>query len=395
MYIHRVKKGERLRSIADMYGVDAETVATCNGLRSGDRLAIGEELLILTPTRTYTAKRRDTPERLSMRFGIRRGELLGMNPEMHRGVREGDKIILNYDVRTHGMAASNGYFFSGCDTLALVRALPYATYVSVAEGVVEGDEIRSLFPSGEAVRIINDGERVPLLRIYDGGDSRRYTDGDFRKRMAERMIEAAIGGGYKGITLGGCMLYDRATAAEFTVELRGKMIGCDLILIAEMNEDCDPTVSELADGSVFFYDKYREPNLGFDEGERRVLGGFACDGESSRTFLELPAFAAAGDGFMTVDEAMSLARRRGAVIERSDEGMTCSFECGRCGRIVYHSLENIKARLDIISELGFMGISFDIARTPISHLLMYNALYKTVGTTPVRSREGCSRGYAE
>ena len=395
MYIHRVKRGESLGAIAERYGVGKEILEVCNGVRSGERLAEGEELLILTPTRTYTARRTDTAERLSMRFGIRRGELLSMNPGMCRGIREGDRIILNYDVRTHGMAASNGYFFSGCETSALARALPYATYISVAEGVVEGEEIRSLFPSCEAVRIINEGERVPLIRIYDGGDGERYRDGEFRKRMVERMIGAAIAGGYKGITLGGCMLCDTEVAAEFTVELRGRMIGCDLILIVEMTERCDPVISELADGSVFFYDKYGTPELGFDEGERRVLGGFACDGEGSRTFIELPAFASAGDGFITVDEAMRLARRRGAAIERSEDSLISSFECGRCGRVVYHSLENIKARLDIISELGFMGISFDIARTPISHLLMYNALYKTVGTAPVRSREGCSRGYAE
>ena len=395
MYIHRVKRGESLGEIAQGYGISRDIAEVCNGLRSGERLAEGEELLILTPTRTYTARRADTPERLSMRFGIRHGELLSMNPGMCRGIREGDRIILNYDVRTHGMAASNGYFFAGCDRDMLKRALPYATYVSVAEGVVVGDEVRSLFSSGEVVRIINEGERVPLLRIYDGGDSARYRDKEFRKRIIERMIEAAVGGGYKGITLGGCMLGDGDAGAEFTVELRGRMIGCDLILIAEMNDRCDPMISELADGSVFFYDKYREAEVGFDDGERRVLSKFACEGESSRTFLDLPAFAAAGAGFITMDEAMRLARRRSAVIERSEDSLTCSFECGRCGRIVYHSLENIKARLDIISELGFMGISFDIARTPISHLLMYNALYKTVGTTPVRSREGCSRGYGE
>lgn len=387
MQIHTVKRGETVADIAREYGIEVGVLESCNGLMRGERPTVGEELLVLTPTRTYKARRGDTAERLSMRFGIRRGELFGMNPGLCHGLSEGDTVILKYDERSHGMAASNAYMYSGCGTGELVAALPFATYVSVAEAAVSGEEIVNVFDGSEARRIITDGERIPLLRIYDGGAGERYRDAEFRRRMAERMVGEAERRGYKGITLGGSMLRDPEAAGEFTVELRGRMIGCDLILITELTDECAPSLSELADGSVFSCIDYG------GEGERQATCDFACGGESSRTFLELPAFAEVGGGYITHAEARRLARRRRA--EVVCEGDICSFDGGRCGPVRYHSLKNIKARLDMISELGFMGISFDIMRTPIADLLMYNALYKTVGTSPVRSREGCSRGYAE
>ena len=44
-------------------------------------------------------------------------------------------------------------------------------------------------------------------------------------------------------------------------------------------------------------------------------------------------------------------------------------------RVAYESPENIKAKLDLIRELGLMGISFDIASVPIEYLLMFDELY--------------------
>jgi hypothetical protein len=42
------------------------------------------------------------------------------------------------------------------------------------------------------------------------------------------------------------------------------------------------------------------------------------------------------------------------------------------------SLENLKAKLGLVSELGFLGVSFDISRTPINELLLLRSLFNTV-----------------
>ena len=129
----------------------------------------------------------------------------------------------------------------------------------------------------------------------------------------------------------------------------------------------------------------------FEEGERRVFSDFACNSESAKTFIELPAFARRGDGFVDTDAALMSARRGGCAIERNEDTLLSSFTHKRQGEYTYTSLKNIKAILDLIREFGFMGIAFDIMRSPAAHLTMYNSLFKTAGQTSVRAREGCSR----
>ena len=396
MQIHTVEEKETLDDIARAWGVPKDTLEKNNGLSRGERPAVGEELLILTPTRTYTARDGDSLERLSMRFGIRRCELLGMNPSLFDGISKGDVVILKYDERTHGMAASNGTLYKGYSNEALRRALPYLTYVSVAEAVADGDDIRETFDSSEALALINDHDKVPLLRIYDGGDAERYKDSGWREHFIEKMITVAKKKGYKGITYAGTAgrAGDASRFAEFILELRKRMIGCDLILITEITDSTPLEVSELADGSILSYDKCaRTEKPSFENGEKAAYGRFACDGESSKTFIELPAFASDNNGFIPSSDAIASARRGGCRIDTDKDSLISSFTARRTGKTSYNSLKNIKARLDLLSELGFMGISFDIMRTPISYLMMYNALFKTVSYTGIRPREGCSRGY--
>ena len=47
-------------------------------------------------------------------------------------------------------------------------------------------------------------------------------------------------------------------------------------------------------------------------------------------------------------------------------------------RVTFESFENIKAKLDLTYELGFMGISVDIGRCPTHTLMMFHALFYPV-----------------
>ena len=37
--------------------------------------------------------------------------------------------------------------------------------------------------------------------------------------------------------------------------------------------------------------------------------------------------------------------------------------------------ENTKAKLELLGELGYMGVSFDIERSPVSSLMTFNSLF--------------------
>ncbi len=392
MKIHTLKSGEQLCDVAAEYGVNEESIRINNELENEEPTA-GEELLILIPTRTYTIKRTDTPERLSLRFGVRASELLTMNPSLlSSGLAPGQTVALKYDTRKYGMAASNGYFYRGCSEALLKRAMPYLTYVTVSAGITNGNKTEIFFDAANALNLIREANKIPLLRIYDGAQKRNYRDKESTARFIEGMITTAVKGGYKGIVLAAKGDGDHDGFSEFLVEFRKKMIGCDLILITETDEKTPPELSDYADGSILIYSKYAydEPT-DFEDGERRIFADFACDAESAKTFIDLPALAKGRDGFCDVKDALELARRSSSEITCDKNSLLCSFEHKRHGKFVYTSLENIKATLELINEFGFMGISFDIMRTPLSHLLMYNSMFKTATQTSVRSREGCSQ----
>ena len=375
MNIHTVKNGETVDKIAEIYGVSADQIRSHNGLPVGEP-AVGEELLVLIPTRTYTVKRGDTPERISLRFGVGGRELMAQNPFLcDRAMAPGDRLALKYGEPKMGMGVANGCFYKGCSIQRLKRVMPYLTYITVACGTVDGEKITRLFDDTEVLRTAEEYRKIPLMRIYDSS-KRDFSDKDTRKAYAEMLINAVCGKGYRGIVLSErekCEGY-----GEFLVELRKQMIGCDLILLTEISETSPSEMNEYADGSILSYDKYAmESPSDFKDGERKTYADFACDSESSKTFISLPTMAKWGRGFCTIIDALATARHYGCEILRDEDTLLCSFCSDRRGTFVYNSLKSIEKMFELINEFGYMGISFDIMRTPTAHLMMYNNLFRT------------------
>jgi spore germination protein YaaH len=42
---------------------------------------------------------------------------------------------------------------------------------------------------------------------------------------------------------------------------------------------------------------------------------------------------------------------------------------------VFESLESVKAKLALVGELGFMGISFDVMNVPVEYLMMFETMF--------------------
>ena len=396
MRIHIKKADENISDIAEGYGVVEENLRRINEIYEGDA-AEGEELLILMPTRSYTVRHGDSIDRIALRFGVRRQDLLLQNPWISdKNLRAGERITVKSSERAGGMAVANGYFYEGCSEEALRRALPFLTYVTFGSAVADRNRISRSFDDSRQVALSNQEKKIPLVRVYDRY-TERYKSGEDLTAFAEGLIELARGGGYKGIVLDACSLTGSAEEfLSFLMILRKLMIGCDLILITEINEESPIEFSEYADGSVIYYPKYAMNNPAhFENGERRVLSDFACRGESAKTFIDLPSCAAYGGKYMPYGDAMQTARRGGYKIEHNENTLLSHFRDRKQGECVYTSLSNIKATLDLAREFDYMGICFDIMRTPLCHLMMYGAMFKTHYFNSVRTREGCSRAVEE
>jgi LysM repeat protein len=376
MRIHTVMEGESLSDIARLYSVDKETLIKNNGL--GNRAPrVGEELLVLIPTRTYRVQKNDSLDRIALRFGIKRAELLAANPEAARGVREGELLVLRYGERSYGMAATLGTLYAGYGKERLLSLMPPLTYVALGAGVYDGKELRRLFDTREAMDIISTFGKIPLLRVYCSPPS-HLSDSELDD-LTVSLINAAKGEGYKGIVLGG--VERLGENAEKTVSLmREKFLGKDLILITELSESTSPRLPIHSDGALIPC-----PIAPFGEnvgsGECRQLEGLNEIADTAKCFIELPSFAreerGSKEAFLPIDSACESIRTSRNTVTVSTCGLVNSWDLGE-KKYDMPSLRGVKEILESAQELGFMGIAFDIMRCPISYIMMFNTYFKAL-----------------
>ncbi len=375
MKIHRVKCGESLGDIAAMYEISEDRIRENNSL-SGT-LAEGQELLILRPTRTYTAKKGDTPRGIAARFGIKTHELSAANPSLSdEGVIGGREYAVKYPAPPFGTAAANGYFYKGSKKSSLLRVMPYLTYLTVgAYRLSDNGRPVRLFDPAECVRTAKDMSKVSLMRVYDGTEGEAYTSAEKRHVLAEELVALASSGGFSGITLSlqSAARKHGKELAEFLIELRRAMIGCDLILFTECGSQTPLFVPELSDGSVFMYEKCALENPpSFALGERHALTEFAEEAESSKALIYLNSHAVGGRDFLPIRDALA-----GKKIDFDAEALLCRTERGGMP-ICFESLENTKAKLALLSELGFSGIAFDVDGVRREELMLFSSLFSPV-----------------
>ncbi len=392
MKIHTCKEGERLSHIAEIYGVSEENIIMSN-IPGCENAAVGEELLILTPTRTYKLKEGDSLERLSLRFGVKPSDIIAANPWLIKdGISSGRTVNLKFDDKIYGSAPANGYLYEGTGRDRFLAALPYLTYVTVCAGIYDARGLHFSFHDGGIVMEIIKQNKIPLLRIYDRCKTRNYKDRTAADAYINSIISAATSHGYLGVVLSAESGGDFDDFGEFLLLMRKSMIGSDLILLLEIDEDTPSEISELADGNIFFYPRCASDlERSFEECERYVYSKFATEGESAKCFIDICALAKLGEGFIGIEEAVMRARGAKTEILRNGKSLICEFKDKNKGRCIFSSMKSVKSALDIIEEFGFMGANFDIGRTPISHFLMYNMHFKTAVHTYRRAKEGCSK----
>ncbi len=379
MQIHRVKSGESLRDIAANYEITEDRIRENNSTII--TLPEGRELLILRPTRTYIAKSGDTPRGIASRFGIKTHELQAINPSiLSEGIVRGREYAVKYPVRLLGTAAANGYFYKGTKKASLIQMMPYLTYITIGAYKLSPDGMpMRLFDPSECVRRAKDESKVTLMRVYDGTPGEFFKSKEKRHRLAEELIALATSGGFSGITLSSYKSQRKyeAELAEFLMELRRGMIGCDLILFTECDENTPLFVSELSDGSVFMYEKCSLENPpSFSDGEERALEQYSDKAESSKAMLYLNSHAAWGGNYVSASELDTL-NVGGGKIEFDADTLLCCISKGE-GKLVFESLENTKAKLVLLSRLGFSGIAFDIDGIRREELMLFSSLFSPV-----------------
>ena len=386
MRIHTVKEGDTVFKIARSYSTPPAKIIENNALIAPDRLYPGQKLVILTPTRTYTVRGGDTLKSIALRFGVDTQELKRNNPSLMGGDRiyPGQILAVKYGEKEYGNAVVNGYYSRDCTKDRLSLYLPYLTYVTIASHKWENGELCRLFNYDDALKLSKIEGALPVMRVYTGSALC-----ELQKEMenfSKQIISRAKSDGFQGVSFsGGCVKEDGF--GEFLREFRNELKKSELELHLELdgNASVEPykDLSETADVVLLNFDRdERSLDMDFASCEEALLNSYSSICESRKTLLDVFSPSYLGDEAVDFQEIEKLIISRGIEAAYCEKSKTGSFRMkrysgGQNKEISAHfpTPENTKAKLELLGELGFMGVSFDIKRSPISSLMAFNSLF--------------------
>lgn len=381
MLIHTVKPGDTIFKIARKYGSAPMKIIENNELENPDRLTVGQKLLILTPTRTYTVRARDTLEDIADRFDTKKETLQRNNPYLCGGEKlyPGQILAIKYDVPTHGIGVGNGYYYKGCEEDRLAMCLPYMSYITVSCGKRADHNVAFTFDDSIVLKEAKARGVRTLLRIYDDSLSAS-------KSYITNIVDAIKSHGYNGVSIAAYRAAKESQDEynEFLRELKENLKKDDLLLFAETDGNEYHSVADVCDGYAVMYSKSGVEKIPtFDEAERTLFQKICDTAEPSRTYIEIPSFGYIDKEEIHPKEIVRIANSSGLEISNDEESKISYFYYNKYlggkqerVRATYESLDNVKAKLDMIGELGFMGIVFDIMRIPVEYLMSFNASFQ-------------------
>ena len=261
----------------------------------------------------------------------------------------------------------------------LTAIMPYLSYTTVCSAIYKDGSINNLFPSDDTVDYVKSLGKIPMLRVY----LTELPDVDSVSDFASSLVILATSGGFSGITLSSLntMGTDKERLNALVFNVRKALMENDLLLFVEGDLEGDTSYMDYADAGILTYDKlHREDAPSFDDGEKALLDKFANEGESSRAFIEISSFAYAGGRFIEKRDGARLADKKHAemLYDEARKLQTAGFGKHKKREIISESLENTKAKLELVSELGFMGISFDIGRVCIPDLMIAASMFDVI-----------------
>ena len=180
--------------------------------------------------------------------------------------------------------------------------------------------------------------------------------------------------GYAGV----CVLNSSVGSKDMALMLRRVMLSSGLLLFIEQDirsHEC----AEYADVTVLTYDKiHMNPIPSFKDGEERAISEYAerCNPEGS--LIDLSPFALLGENYVDKSEAYGYLDRIGSKLDYLENEKIITAEVGKGKRkrlFVSESLENTVAKLRLVGEYGYLGISFDVMRIPQAELLIFAAMF--------------------
>ena len=133
MIIYTVREGDSVYSIAKKNHTTPSRIITDNNLENPEKLSVGQTLVLLYPTLTYTVRGGDTLQSIASAYGVTLNQLWRNNPQLSGGnyIYPGQILNISYETPPLGTVKTNGYAYPYIDRSVLRTTLPYLTYLSI------------------------------------------------------------------------------------------------------------------------------------------------------------------------------------------------------------------------------------------------------------------------
>lgn len=403
MTIHVVTPGQSLAELARAYGVPAEFLAAWNGLADPGRLAVGQSLLILTPTQVYTVQPGDTLFSVAARAGVSARRLYQLNPQLGGlpTLIPGQRLCLSIAEQPDlGPREAFGYAYPFVREPVLRAILPYATdLMPFTYGISESGGLVPL--RDEALIALAEEYAVrPMMHLStiteEGGFSSQRAElaistAESRQRLIDAVVQTMQRKGYRGVDVDfeyieGRFAQDYAT---FVAELRTQVnaLGGEVFAALAPKTAVDQrgllyeghdyaSLGAAADAVLLMtYEwgySYSPPMaVAPIDNVRRVVQFAVNQIAAEKIFLGFPAYGydwtlpferGRRARVIGCDEAVTLALRYGAEIQFDERARTPFFryraEDGSEHECWFEDVRSAMAKFDLLAEFGLRGVGF-------------------------------------
>lgn len=418
MVIHTVQPNETIFTIADTYGVSAESIILNNQLVNPDRLVVGQTLLVLFPKESYQVKEGDNLADIAAAHGLSVVELLRNNLQLfgREYIFPGEELVIRYSDEKIMELSTNGYAFPFIDIGILEKTLPYLTYLTIYHYkiTVDGDLIdineQELINTAKAYGV------APIMLISTLTEDRTtdmetshiiLSNPDVQERLINRVLEVMQTKGYYGLNIDmqNIRPEERQLFVDFIANMSARLKLAGFILLSTITPYTFHTetgdfyegpeyamIGELIDNVMLLsyqWGNVTSPQPALPLSEVRALMDYAVRQFSAeKIFLGIPIIGyiwrlpfipgSSTANAITHNSALNLALDVGSPVlhDPASEAPFFAYSLDNDYIVWFRDVRSVSALLAIVAEYGFEGIGiWNIMQFAAGLWLLINALF--------------------
>jgi len=134
MFIHTVKQGETLFSIASLYGLTPSYLQNINTLPNPENLVVGQSILVLYPEILHTIMPGETLSSIADYYSVSIISLIRNNPQLENlnNITPGNQLVIKFQGQNakNRDVIINAYTYADLTQQYLQQVMPYLTYIT-------------------------------------------------------------------------------------------------------------------------------------------------------------------------------------------------------------------------------------------------------------------------